>query len=284
VNSAGTGINPGITSEIWLLKNDSKPPRSNQWNVGVRQSAVGMVFGAAYRGVRGKNLTSWYCAKAHSEHGFCEGSQELGTRYKVLLSTDEGESKYDAFDLTAEKPFTEASRWGFTIAYTMADAKRKGWDFFTFDFLDDPSAWPFVNAPVEKHRITASGIVGLPYQFRLSTYVQWGSGVPFNKVDEINQWGPRRAVTDWYSQDAPNFRQVDLRLHKAFNLPRQGQIGLVAEAINVFDHDNYRTFRTLYRVPTSDGNPTGLIPEFGTPDLGSADPGRRLQVGLDFRF
>jgi hypothetical protein len=284
VNNMGTGINPGITSEVWLLKNDSKPPKSNQWNVGLRQSAFGLAFGAAYRGVRGKNLTSWYCAKAHSVHGFCEGTQELGSRYKVLLSTDEGESKYDAFDFTAEKPFTEASRWGFTFAYTLADAKRKGWDFFTFDFLDDPSQWPFVNAPLEKHRISASGIVGLPFDFRLSTLVQWGSGVPFNKKDEINEWGPRRAVIDWYSQDAPNFRQVDLRLQKSFMLPRQGQIGLIAEAINVFDHANYRTYFDLYRVPPNNDNPTGLISNFGQPDLGSAEPGRRIQLGLDFRF
>lgn len=142
-----------------------------------------------------------------------------------------------------------------------------------------------VNSPIEKHRIVASGIVGLPWDVRLSTLMQWGSGVPFSKVDELNEWGPRRAVTDWYSQDADNFRQVDLRLHKAFNLPRQGQIGLALEAINVFDHANYRTYRTLFRTFNPD-NPTVGNPQenFGTPDFGSADPGRRLQIGLDFRF
>src|SRR5690606_22262568 len=118
VNSAGQGVNPGITSEIWLLKNDSKPPKSNQFNFGVRQAVSNVVLGATYRGVRSSNMTSWYCAKAHSVHGFCEGSQELGSRYKVLLSTDEGELKYDAFDLTAEKPYTSDSRWGFTFTYT----------------------------------------------------------------------------------------------------------------------------------------------------------------------
>lgn len=285
VDNAGTGVNPGITSEVWLLKNDSKPPKSNQFNFGVRQLVSNVVLGAAYRGVRGSNITSWYCAKAHSVHGFCEGTQELGSRYKVLLSTDEGETRYNAVDLTAEKAFTEGSRWGFSFAYTFADGERKGWDFFTFDFLDDPSTWPFVNMPIEKHRIVASGIVGLPYDFRLSTIVQWGSGAPFSKIDELNEWGPRRAVIDWYSQDSDNFRQVDLRLQKSFRVPGQGEIGLIAEAINVFDHANYRSYRQLYRVYNSSDPANGtLIPEFGSPDLGSADPGRRLQLGLDFRF
>lgn len=285
VDAAGTGVGAGITSEIWLLKNDSKPPKSNQFNLGVRQTVSNIVLGAAYRGVRTSNITSWYCARAHSVHGFCEGTQELGSRYKVLLSTDQGESTYDAMDLTAEKVFTEGSRWGFSLAYTFAQGERKGWDFFTFDFLDDPSEWPMVNSPIEKHRIVASGIVGLPWDVRLSTLAQWGSGVPFSKVDELNEWGPRRAVIDWYSQDAEDFAQVDLRLHKAFNLPRQGQVGLAVEAINVFDRANYRSYRTLFRTFNPD-NPTVGNPQenFGTPDFGSADPGRRVQLGLDFRF
>jgi hypothetical protein len=279
VDNAGTGVNPGITSEIWLLKNDSKPPKSNQFNVGVRQTVSNVVFGAAYRGVRGSNITSWYCARSHSEHGFCEGTQELGSRYKVLLSTDEGKTTYDAVDLTVEKVFTEGSRWGASLAYTRAEGERKGWDFFTFDFLDDPDAWPMVNSQIEKHRVVASGIVALPWDVRLSTLAQWGSGVPFNRVDETVGWGPARAVTDWYSEDASNFKQVDLRLHKSFNLPRQGQIGIVAEVINAFDHSNYRSFNQFERWGGGAVNA-----DFRRPDLGSADPGRRMQFGLDFRF
>jgi hypothetical protein len=36
------------------------------------------------------------------------------------------------------------------VAYTWPTGKRKGWDFFTFDFLDDPSTWPMVNSPIER--------------------------------------------------------------------------------------------------------------------------------------
>jgi hypothetical protein len=280
VNAGGTGINPGITSDIFLLKNDSRPPRSDQLSLGVRQTIEGVVLGAGYRGVRTENLTSWYCARSHSEHGWCEGTHELGSRYKVLLSTDEGSSRYNAMDLTAEKPFSAASRWGFTLAYTLADGKRKGWDFFTFDFLDDPATWPMVRSPIERHRITASGIVGLPYDFRLSTLAQWGSGSRYSRIDESLGWGPARARTDWFTQEGNNFRQVDLRLQKDFRLPRQdGHIGLVVEAVNVFDHANYRNYQQ-YAV----WGGGGVNPDFGKPELWSADPGRRLQLGLDFRF
>jgi hypothetical protein len=279
VNQGGVGVGAGITSEIWLLKNDSRPPRSNQFNLGVRQTVEGVVLGAAYRGVRGENLTSWYCAKAHSEHGYCEGSQELGSRYKVLLSTDEGRSTYDAFDLTAEKPFTQGARWGGSLSYTFAEGQRRGWDFFTFDFLDNPAAWPMVNSPIEKHRVVASAIVGLPMAFRLSTLAQWGSGARFSRIDETAGWGPARARTSWYTETGDAFRQVDLRLQKDFMVRGRGTVGLVAEAINVFDHANYRNYQQFERWGG------GAVNEnFGQPELWSADPGRRMQLGLDFRF
>jgi hypothetical protein len=272
-------VNPFVTAEVFLLKNDSRPPRSHQWNVGVRQTISDFVAGAAYRGVRGYNLTSWYCAKAHSEHGYCEGTREApySLPYNLLISTDEGRSWYDALDLTFERPFTEQSRWGFTLVYTFADAEKKGADFFTLDFPDvRPEDWPAIPSPVEKHRIVASGIVALPYAFRVSTVAQWGSAVPFSRRDETVGWGPRRVAVDWYSEDAPNYRQVDVRLQKDFMLA-QGRIGLMAELINAFDHDNFRGFEEF-----SNWGGGAVNDNFGKPQTWTADQGRRLQLGLNF--
>jgi hypothetical protein len=104
-----------------------------------------------------------------------------------------------------------------------------------------------VNSPIEKHRMVASGIVGLPYDFRLSTLAQWGSGVPFSRIDET-AGGARPRRTSWYSRrTGDRFRQVDLRLQKSFNLPRPGAGRAVAEAINVFDHANYRNYQQFER-------------------------------------
>ena len=53
-------IASGRTSpQIFLLDNNTKPPYSNQWNVGVRQ-AVGDWFGSlSYNGVRGYRGFTW---------------------------------------------------------------------------------------------------------------------------------------------------------------------------------------------------------------------------------
>jgi hypothetical protein len=277
--------NYGRTGELFLLNNDTKPSRTHQWNLGIRQTVGSMVVGAAYRGVRGYNIFSWYCATPHPEHGYCGGSgnlQGISQNYGIVLGTDEGRTWYDALDLTAEKPYSEQSRWGFTLAYTMADAQRKGMDFFTLDFpMVAPEDWPTVDQPIEKHRLVASGIVGLPYDFKLSTLVQLGSGVRYNIRDEVNGWGPRRVQVGWAEGEGDMFRQVDLRVEKGLR-PRPGgpaRVGLVLEVVNVFNADNYREYEALSRFDNGQANAS-----FGNALWWTADPGRRIQLGVNFGF
>lgn len=268
-------------AEVFLLNNDTKPTRSHQWNLGIRQGVGILSLGATYRGVRGYNVLSWFCSTPQSLHGYCEGGADEGLSYRgVLLSTDEGRTWYDALDLTVEKSYTQTSRWGFTLAYTFADAERKGLDFFTLDFPAlSPSDWPTINQPVERHRLVASGIVGLPAQFQLSTVIQLGSGIPFSRRDETAGWGPARAVVSYYSQDGENFRQVDLRLAKTLGRRTGARASLFVEAINLFDDTNYRGSEELYAFEGGTRNEN-----FGNPQWWTTDPGRRVQVGLNLGF
>jgi hypothetical protein len=270
--------NPPGLAEVFLLPNDTKPTYSHQWNLGIRQNVVGAVVGAAYRGVRGYNILSWYCATPHSVHGFCEGLLEQSTpNFKgLLLATDEGRSWYDAVDFTVERPLSGRSRWGATFAYTLASGKRKGNDFFTLDHPGvDPKDWPRLRSNVEKHRINASAIVALPLDFRVSTLAQWGSGVPFNLIDERLGWGPARKVVHWAAEDAGDFRQVDLRVQKDFRLPTVERVGIVVEVINLFNHANFREHEDVYRFDNG-----SLHQNFARPKWFTGDIGRRLQLGL----
>lgn len=268
---------PGL-AEVFLLENDSKPTRSNQWNLGVRQGVGALVVGAAYRGVRGYNILSWYCATPRTVDGFCLGlSQQGDPRFSgLLLSTDEGRTWYDALDLTLEKPMSRASRWGATFAYTFAEGERKGNNFFTLEYPGvAPEDWPREKANTEKHRINASAIVRLPLDFQASTLVQWGSGRPFDLIDEGAGNGPLRARRFFASEDASDFRQVDLRLQKGFRLPTVERIGVVFEVINVFNHANFREHEQFYR------NSAGAIQaNFGRRQWFTGEIGRRLQLGL----
>jgi hypothetical protein len=276
--------NYGRTGELFLLNNDTRPSRTHQFNLGVRQTVGPVVAGVAYRGVRGYNIFSWYCATPQPEHGYCGGFgglQGLAQNYGIIASSDAGRTWYDALDLTASKPFTETSRWGFTLSYTMADASRKGMDFFTLDFpMVSPEDWPRVDQPIETHRLVASGIVGLPFDVRLSSVVQLGSGVRYNTRDEIRGWGPRRVQVGWAEGEGEGFRQVDLRLEKGLRVPgSRARAGLTVEVINALDDANYREYEALSRFDNGQANAT-----FGQPLWWTADPGRRVQLGVDFGF
>jgi hypothetical protein len=268
---------PGL-AEVFLLRNDMKPTYSNQWNLGVRQTVWGAVAGVAYRGVRGHNVLTWYCATPHSVHGFCEGLLEQSTpRYRgLVLSTDEGRTWYDAFDLTLEKPMSQSSRWGATLAYTLADGHRKGLGFFTLAYPGvAPENWPKEKSPIEKHRINASAIVALPLEFQVSTLAQWGSGVRYDLIDERLGWGPARAVVSRASQEGQDFRQVDVRVQKDFRLPTVEKVGLIVEVINLFNHGNFAEYEEVYRFDNGQ-----LHQNFGRPKWWTGDIGRRVQVGL----
>jgi hypothetical protein len=134
-----------------------------------------------------------------------------------------------------------------------------------------------VKSNIEEHHVTASGIVGLPYDFRVSTIVQWGSGVPYSIKDETLGWGPRRIAIDYNSQTGDSFQQVDLRLEKRFSLPRQGNVGLILEGVNIFNHTNYRNYEELRNFEGGAVNAN-----FGNAQWWTADNGRRIQVGLNF--
>jgi hypothetical protein len=268
---------PGL-AEVFLLKNDAKPTRSNQWNLGVRQTVLGAVAGVAYRGVRGYNILSWYCATPRSVDGFCLGLAQQGDpRFSgLLLASDEGRTWYDALDLTFEKGMTRTSRWGATFAYTYAEGERKGADFFTLDYPGvDPKDWPRVRSNTEKHRINASAIVRLPYDFQVSTLAQWGSGRPFDLIDEGAGNGPLRTRRFYAVEDASDFRQVDLRVQKDFRLPTVERVGVVVEVINVFNYANFREHEDFYR-----GSNGAINPIFGRQKWFTGEIGRRVQLGL----
>jgi hypothetical protein len=101
--------------------------------------------------------------------------------------------------------------------------------------------------------------------------VQWGSGVPFSRIDETTRLGPGPGADELVSRrTATNFRQVDLRLQKDFRLPRQGRSAWWRRR---------STCSTTRTTATTSSSPSGAAAQpnenFGKPELWSADPGRR---------
>jgi hypothetical protein len=256
---AGLVASGQTSPEIYLLNNNTKPPYSNQWNLGVRQSFGSWTGSLSYNGVRGYRGFTWLSAS-----GIC--CQALVPGYgNVIVSDPEGKRYwYDGVFLTLDRPFLD--NWGVHLAYTHANAKQTGNDLFSLDY---PSAAAYGKHDVpgsEKDRIVLSGIFGLPWDIRFSTNISLGSGAAFNVLDFSQGFDlPARERTrpfdrTIYPEKTWGFadRTVDFHLQKDFRV--RASYGCLDNFIGPGGNSNF-------------GNPSC-----------TTNLGRREQVGLKINF
>ena len=260
--------------EIYLLNNNTKPPYSNQWNVGFRQALGTWLGDISYNGVRGYRGFTWLSAS-----GLCCSAIVPGFG-NVIISDPRGkEYRYNGIHLSADRPYTEQTHWGVHLAYSHNDAKQTGNDLFSLDF---PSAaqYGFHAVPgTQKNLFVGTGIVGLPFGIRASTIVTWGSGeqVTLLNFSQGFSLANRIASCAYCGTLTPpgGYRNVDFRLE--YNLPTfaHSQVGIIGEMFNVTNHTNY-------------GCLNNFLPPEGNPSLGQpgcvVTLGRREQVGLRVNF
>jgi hypothetical protein len=265
--------------ELFLIDNDTKPPRTDQLSIGVRQAWAGMVFGATYSRIRGKNLFTYLRGNLNPDGTCCIDVPGFGN---VFISSDDRGTRYRAWYFTVDRPYTEASRWGFGIAYTRTRSQKNGGDLFSaFDYATANDFFYFPANDDERHRVVINGIVGLPWGFQLSTLITLGSGLPFTITDDSvapvnirrNEGRPPRG--NFIFQDAFAYRSVDLRLTKSFQM-FDGNLSVALEGFNIFNYDNFVEFDTFIpRLPEVNAN-------FGQPRR-AINP-RRLQFGVTYAF
>lgn len=262
--------------EIYLLNNNTRPPYSNQWNLGVRQAFGSWIGSLSYNGVRGYHGFTWLSAS-----GICCTALVPGYG-NVIISDPNGKRYwYDGIFFTLDRPFT--NNWGVHVAYTYSNAKQTGNDLFSLDY---PSAAAYGKHDVpgsEKSRIVANGIFGLPWDMRFSTTITLGTGAAFNVLDFSQGFDlPAREQTrpfdrtiyppkTWGFAD----RSVDFHLEKDFRVAGSVSVGLVGEIFNAF---NWASYGCLDNFIGPGGNSN-----FGNPSCVINLP-RREQVGLKINF
>ncbi|HEX4954635.1 MAG TPA: TonB-dependent receptor [Thermoanaerobaculia bacterium] len=286
-----SGQAPG--PEVFLVANDLRPPRSDQWTLGVRQQLGSWLVGLSYANVRGKNGMSWFFGDLPPGTAFGDrfgGNVGVPGYARVFITDTSRESWYDAIYLTLDKPYTAESRWGFNLAYTYAEAEStgtadvsEGVRFSAFDFV---SAADYERHPGdfdERHRIVASGTVGLPWGLRASSIITLGSGFPFTVFDASQgfdqftvRWNEGRAEErDFLGWDNWVYRSVDLRLDWQKDVGPVN-LGLIGEAFNIFDYTNEGCFES-FKPPLPEVNA-----RFGQGNCQFNT--RRFQVGVKVGF
>ena len=263
--------------EIYLLDNNTKPPSSDQWSAGIRNNFGPFVASVGYMNVRSKNQLTWTCGIKVANSMNCDfgarpaAAQGLGFS---LLSRAKS-SWYESVQVAFDKPYTSSSHWQGTLSYVYSDATQTGNDLFSFGNHDPLFGIRQRSPGVQKHAITASAVVDLPWEFKFGTLITLGSGFPFF-VNDCST-GFATCVENIGGGDPPKWTEsVDLRLEKNFTFSGSYTFGVNVAVINVFNFSNeqfYDGFITaLPAVNTNFGNSS------------SAYNPRRVEFGAHFAF
>jgi hypothetical protein len=271
--------------EVFLIANDTKPPKTNQFSLGMRQ-------------MFGNTLLSLTYAAARSYNGFafirgtrCDSitCNALNPTYaRLLISDDRVKTWYDAILFGLDKPLRIDSRWGGGLSYTFAfNNDRQGNFFFALDPRYATVAdFPRRRAPdTQEHTIVANGIARIPWGFLFSSVVTLGTGFTQQAANQTLGTSPQFEQQYIFEPPTRPFlgmghvfatQNMDLRLAKDFALAGGQSVGLAVDLFNAFNSRNFGCYDA--RIPRTGQTNSA----FGRPSCSA--PGRRFQLGLTYDF
>lgn len=275
--------------EAWLIDNKSKPPKSRQWNVGVRQVLGEVSVSATYAGVRGVDQLglSW-ANHALKPDGRCCVDFDLGPHgfSNFIYSTNDKKTWYDALLIQVDRPYRRTSEksvgWGAGLAYTYAKRSVQGADGLgdDFNFPNSDGIPKHAASNNEKHRVVANWILDVPYLFG----IQFSGLMTLGGQYTLDVGCPGRFCGDGTTGNAfqrngftvPGtfpYRNVDLRFRKDFPNIGRSALGFTVDLFNALNRNNFGCYNT--------GNRTDA--NFGKPGCVVADA-RRVQLGAEYTF
>jgi|GEM_PF-359152 len=237
------------------------------------------------------------------------------TQYdQVNEYTNDGHSKYQALVLSLNGNIRQNDL--LTASVTFGNKKNVS-DDFSPDF---PTGYPNDPANIEaeygrargdeRYRVVLSGVFHLPLGFLAAPIFEYGSGQPWthrlgydynadgkNSDREIDPLHPELGSYERNAEDGPSFKQLSLRLTKAFAVAGS-QLELIAEAFNLTNETNfdvqsvsggqYLSGPTAAQVAAHNANPAVALPALvPNPTFGrynSTLPAREFQLGVRFVF
>lgn len=221
------------------------------------------------------------------DYAACPATQGdlAGYNGKLNIGDNSGKAVYNAIYLTAEKPFTAGSRWGFSAALTVQFARTNvGQELANNDEFYNGSAvdvfgWQWVQG-VEKYRFVGTGIFRGPYDTVISGTLTVSSGPAFgniifglpNQPQEACCYGNMGGV--FFPDTLIGYETLDLRIAKNFKMPWGHDLEASFAAFNIFD--------TVNRNYTAWGAGSGVDPTFR--ENGTVGNARSFQAGLKYKF
>ncbi|HEX5960503.1 MAG TPA: TonB-dependent receptor [Rhodanobacteraceae bacterium] len=180
------GTNEG--KEVDMINNDIKVPYSDQFSLGIRNKLGDWNTSATVVRVNSKDGFVFTLGNRYPSGAFWNPGQPWGNSIPGFGSLIIGNSGIETHStqvlLFAEKPYTQESGWGVTVAYTYtnADQNRDINEHYAFD-EETIQDYPFITSnAAPKHRLVAVGVVDIPWDITLSAKLTLATPTPFNGI------------------------------------------------------------------------------------------------------
>jgi hypothetical protein len=277
--------------EVYLVPNDLKPPKSDQFSVGLRHNFGGFDGSVSYNGSRGFNGYSyeWGNVTYDPARNDCCISFSIPAYSNILVGNNDVKTWYNAMYLTLNRPYqrSELSKWGWGagVAYTLSKAEQDGGDLFSFPQISVGANVRHPTATDQRHQIVANFITDIPYLWgiQFSGLMTLGSGLPFQESKFVQIATGQQQVFLGQIR-SPWQKEVDFRLEKDFLQLRGNSVGVTLSMFNVFNTQNLTNFDGV--VCRGDNTTAGSCVANAT--FGHASDvrtdGRRIQLGATYSF
>lgn len=247
--------------EIWLIKNSYKMPFADQVSLGVRQAVGEWNADISLSQQHAKNQFIWFSGNRDPNGGWGTsssidplwgGPSGFGN---LILGDTVGEIKTTSVFVKLDKPYTAASGWSATAAYTHAKGRttNKDWNTDIFDWIYGKSSHGFNPSVLSaKDRLVLAGFTDrLPWDIGLSGKWTWDTGNPRRITNCAAGWDKCVNVEG----KAGNFSQFDAGLSKDFRVG-PGSLRLRADVLNLFNRANWGYYDDWGGGP---GNPQNYL-------------------------
>jgi outer membrane receptor protein involved in Fe transport len=267
----------GTVGETNIMNNDMKVPYSDQFSIGMRNRMADWNTSASVSRINSKDGFIFSLANRYPNGDFWQnggqpwGNSPPGLAGVMLIGYNGLETKSTQVALSAEKPFTEDSKWGATFAYTFTDAKMNNSDRYSFSESLASAYRMITSNTVAKHRFVATGSYKLPWGMQVAGKLTWSSPIPawFEQCYSGGVQWPDGAVCTPFTYDAggTGYQALDLQFTKNFELGDMGSMYLRFDVLNVTNEDNLvdyqaSSFNADGRQETARYNPIGNITGF----------------------
>ena len=279
--------------EVFLNNNRLVVPYSDQFSLGMRNTfeVLGNDWNTevAYSYVRSHDGIAFLLGNRRADGSFFPADPAGATDpppwgagfapfSNLILAQNAMETKSKSVYVKLEKPYTSASRWGVTVAYTYTDSEQNspidGWPgAFNAETVQDYGWFP---GKVPENRVVMTGIWDGPWGTTFSGKGTWADATPrYYQNCNVSAWAFCHFESYTPSED---FKQIDLAMEKVWDTGSDIRLRIRGDVLNVFNWSNYDGYEDWRGGAAEPQNPA-----WGKP-ISIALPTRtfKLSFGLDW--